>query len=216
MEKSITTIEKFRWQRIFTNSAPTSILILWPSATRELSYKNGHLQYADYSPLPHNLNLKFSATPDRLEVQPAVLQIGSSDVTLRAQLSNYANPVADGDYEIRIHTQDFAALSPSVKPAGDVSLTGKLRYQPSGNQPLLRALSIDGQIASDALIAVATGRRIDVKNLQGTYRLANGSLDTNQCELGILWRKAHCCRENAAPGWDAGNECASHTEWNFA
>ena len=149
----------------------------------ELSYKNGHLQYADYSPLPHNLNLKFSATPDRLEVQPAVLQIGSSDVTLRAQLSNYANPVADGDYEIRIHTQDFAALSPSVKPAGDVSLTGKLRYQPSGNQPLLRALSIDGQIASDALIAVATGRRIDVKNLQGTYRLANGSLDLTNVSL---------------------------------
>ncbi len=149
----------------------------------ELAYRNGHIQYADYSPLPHNLNLKFSTTPDGLEVQPAILEIGSSDVTLRAQLRSYANPIADGDYQIRIHTQDFAGLSPSVKPAGDVSLTGKLHYQPSGNEAALRAISIDGQIASNALLAVASGRRLDVKNLQGTYRLANGNLDVTNVSL---------------------------------
>ena len=71
----------------------------------ELSYKNGHLQYAEYAPLAHNLDLKFSATPDRFDVSSAVLQIGSSDITLHAQVSNYANPIAEGSYQIRIHTR---------------------------------------------------------------------------------------------------------------
>ena len=149
----------------------------------ELSYKNGHLQYAEYSPLPHNLNLKFSATPDQFEVQPVVLQVGSSDVTLQAQLSNYSNPVAEGEYKIRIHAQDFAAMSPTVKPEGDVVLAGKLHYRPSGNEPALRAVSVDGQIASSTLRAIASGRHIDVKNLQGTYRLANGNLDITNVAL---------------------------------
>src|SRR5581483_1031211 len=79
-----------------------------------LSYRNGHLRYAEYAPLPHNLDLSFSARPDQLQLKSFNMRVGSSNVNLKAQLTNYSDPVADGEYRIRIHTDDFAAMSPSV------------------------------------------------------------------------------------------------------
>jgi translocation and assembly module TamB len=152
----------------------------------ELSYKKGHLTYADYAPLAHDMDLKFSATPDRLDVSPAILRIGSSDVTLRAQVTNYADPIADGDYKIRIHTQDFADMAPSVKPAGDVFLAGKLRYQRTGSEEILRALLVDGHVASDLLTAHASGKKLEVRRLQADYRLADGNFQLSNASLESL------------------------------
>ncbi|HET9304765.1 MAG TPA: translocation/assembly module TamB domain-containing protein [Candidatus Sulfotelmatobacter sp.] len=151
-----------------------------------LSYDNGHLKYAQYAPLPHNLNLTFSATADRFQLSSMSMKIGSSELLLHAQVSNYSSPVADGDYRIRIHTQDFAAMSPSAAPAGDVALNGKLRYQAVENQPLLRNVSLDGQVASDLLTAAASGRRIEVRKLQGTYRLGGGNLQLTNLSLDSM------------------------------
>ncbi len=141
-----------------------------------LSYQKGHLRYANYAPLPHNLNLQFSATPDEFALNSLKLRVGSSDINLNAQLTNYSNPVANGEYRIRIHFEDFAAMASSAHPAGDVSLTGKLQYRAAPNEPLMKAISLDGQLASDTLRAAASGRKIEVRNLKGSYRLANGTL----------------------------------------
>jgi uncharacterized protein involved in outer membrane biogenesis len=135
-----------------------------------LSYRNGHLRYAEYAPLAHNLDLTFSARPDQLQLKSFNLRVGSSDVNLKAQLTNYSDPVADGEYRIRIHTDDFAAMSPSVSPAGDVSLTGKLHYRNVPNEPLMRAISLDGQLGSEVLRAVASGKRVELRELKGSYR----------------------------------------------
>jgi translocation and assembly module TamB len=141
-----------------------------------LSYRNGHLRYAEYAPLPHNLDLTFSARPDQLQLNSFNLRMGSSDVNLKAQLTNYSDPVADGEYRIRIHTDDFAAMSPSVSPAGDVSLTGKLHYRNLANEPVMRAISLDGQLGSEVLRGVASGKRVELRKLQASYRLADGNL----------------------------------------
>ena len=152
----------------------------------KLSYDNGHLKYADYTPLPHNLNLNFTAAPGRFDLKSMALKIGSSEVLLHAQVSNYSSPVADGDYRIRIHTQDFAAMSPTVKPAGDVSLEGKLRYQAVQNQPLLRNVSLDGRLGSAILTAIGSGKRIEVRKIQGTYHLDRGNLQLTNLSLDAL------------------------------
>ena len=141
-----------------------------------LSYRNGHVRYANYAPLSHNLNLAFSATSDQLQLSSFTLRVGSSDVNLKAQLTNYASPTADGEYHIRIHTQDFATLAPSVSPAGDVALTGKLQYRAVANEPLMKTVSVDGQLASDTLKALASGKHVELRKLEGSYRLANGNL----------------------------------------
>lgn len=145
-----------------------------------ISYDNGHVRYAQYAPLPHDMHLAFNATPSGMTLESLVLNVGSSAITLRAGVTNYSNPVADGDYKIQIHAQDFSAMAPQNKPAGDVVLTGKLHYQPAGNDPLLRDVSVNGQLASDVLTAVASGSRVELRRLQGTYQLAGGNLQIRQ------------------------------------
>lgn len=154
-----------------------------------LSYQNGHLRYAEYAPLGHNLNLKFSATQQQFELSALRLNVGSSEINLKAQLTNYSNPLADGEYRIQIHTQDFAAMSPSLSPSGDVSVNGKLHYQAVANQPLMKSVSVDGQVASNLLMAVASGRRVEARNLQGSYRLAGGNLEIPNISLESLGGK---------------------------
>ena len=151
-----------------------------------ISYDNGHVKYAQYAALPHNLKLKFTATPERLNLDSALLSLGASTVNLHASVSNYSNPVADGGYQIQIHAQDFAAMSPQAAPDGDISLTGQLHYQAFGNQPLLRNISIKGKVASDALSAVASGNRLELRRLQGTYQLANGNLELQNLTVDSL------------------------------
>src|SRR6266567_1615273 len=81
-----------------------------------LSYSSGRLRYAQYATLAHKLDVKFSASPERFNLESAVLNLGSSAVTFHAAISDYSNPVADGDYQIQIHSQDFATMSPSAAP----------------------------------------------------------------------------------------------------
>lgn len=151
-----------------------------------LSYDRASVRYAQYAPLAHNLNLKFKASPAQFVLESAILQLGSSEATLHAQVSDYFNPVADGEYEVRVHAQDFAAMSAGAEPAGDVSLTGKLHYQAVGNQPMLRNLAVNGRVASELLTATASGSRVELRRLQGTYQLAGGNLQVSDLVVDTL------------------------------
>ena len=151
-----------------------------------LSYNSGQVRYGQYRPLPHNLNMKFSASPERFGLESAVLSIGSSRVALHAAISNYANPVADGDYVIAVHTQDFAQLSPDTTPRGDVLLRGTLHYQEMGSEPVLRTVSVRGELASEVLIAVASGTKLELHKLQGQYQLAGGRLQVKNVSTEAL------------------------------
>ncbi len=151
-----------------------------------VSYSNGYVKYAQYSPLPHSLNVKFTASADRFILESAVLRLGSSAVTLHAAVSNYSNPLAAGDYQIQIHTQDFAAMSPQAAPAGDIALTGKLHYQAVGTQSLLRNISIHGHLRSELLSAASSGNRLELRRLQGTYQLAGGNLEVSELTMESL------------------------------
>jgi translocation and assembly module TamB len=159
------------------------------SATRyrgSISYDNGHVRYGEYAPFPHSFNAKFSATPSVFSLESATMKVASSSVTLHADVNNYSNPTVAGDYDIRIHAQDLSVVSTAAKAAGDVSLTGKIHYQSENNQPLLRSIAVEGQIASEALSAVASGSRVEVRKLQGRYQLANGHLRAHGVEAELL------------------------------
>jgi translocation and assembly module TamB len=160
-----------------------------PFATRysgSIAYDDGHLRYAEYQPLPHDLTATFNATPSQFSLDSAKLKIASSTLSLRATLANYLHPAVDGSYEINLHTQDFAAMSPSAAPAGDVLLHGKLHYEDSGNQSLLQSLFVDGQIASNLLTAVSPDARLELRRLQGNYQLAHSSLRADALSAELL------------------------------
>src|SRR3984885_4785153 len=143
-----------------------------PSATRyrgSISYNKGQVRYGEYAPMPHSFNAQFSATPLEFSLESAVMKVASSSVTLHANATNYSNPAVAGDYDIRIHTQDLAPVSPTVKTAGDVSLSGKIRYQSDASRSFLRSVAIEGKMGSAALSAVASRKRVEVRKLQGRY-----------------------------------------------
>ena len=151
-----------------------------------ISYKDGHMRYAAYRPMPHNLSLKFSATPDRFDLQSATLNVGLSNATLHGQVSNYANPVADGMYAIRIQAQDLNQMSPSTGAIGQVSLTGKLHYQFVANESFVRGIVLDGRVTSAMLSASAQGHRLALRKLEGSYQLAGGNLRVTDVNVETL------------------------------
>jgi translocation and assembly module TamB len=155
-----------------------------------ISYDHGHLRYADYSPLAHSLNAKFHATRSRLSLESAEMKVGASTVSLHADMTDYSHPTVEGDYDVRIHTQDFRQMSPAVTPAGDVTLSGKIHYRCS-EQPFLRCLAIDGQVASEAIAASSSQGHLDLRKLQGRYQLANGTLQARNIGAQLLGGRVH-------------------------
>ncbi len=151
-----------------------------------VSYANGDIHYAQYSPLTHSLNLAFDASSERFNLKSAILKVGSSIVSLRAAVSDYSNPTADGDYQIQIHAQDFAAMSAGVAPAGDVLVNGSLHYKSVEGQPLLRNISASGQLASELLTGIVSGSRVELRKLQGAYQLAGGNLELKNFDVESL------------------------------
>jgi len=152
-----------------------------------LSYSSGEVRYSEYAPLPHSLKVAFSASPERFSVASAEFRVGSSAMTLRADLSNYANPQVDGNYQIRIHTQDAAQIVPDTAPAGDLLLEGGLHYRTgSEGQSILQGISIDGRLLSEALAARSAGRRVELHRIRANYQLAHANLQVRDFSAEVL------------------------------
>jgi translocation and assembly module TamB len=151
-----------------------------------ISYDNGRIRYGAEPAFPHSLQAKFSATPTQFSLQSAVLKVGSSALSLQADITDYNNPTMDGRYDIRIHTQDFSAMTHPVASAGDVSLSGSMHYQSSSVQPMLRRISIHGQMNSDELAAAAPEGRFNLRRLQGRYQLVNGTFQAHDVNFETL------------------------------
>jgi translocation and assembly module TamB len=151
-----------------------------------LSYGSGKLKYGDLAPLPHTLQTQFIATRSRFSLNPMILTLGSSRVTLRSEVTNYDNPRMDGSYEVLLHTADFAGMSPSAKAAGDVALNGGIHYFSAPNLPFLRSIAVDGQLRSDGLTLVSPDARLEVRAIRGKFQLQNGNLVARDIGAALL------------------------------
>ena len=148
-----------------------------PAATRyggSVSYHDGRLQYANYSPLPHDLDAQFRATPSGVSLNPLVYTVGSTHISVQGEIRNYNNPEVNVAYNILIHTQDFAAIFPKATPAGDVRLAGNFQYANPSHQPAVNAIVLEGALESGALkIASPTGL-IEFHRLRSNYHFGPG------------------------------------------
>jgi translocation and assembly module TamB len=151
-----------------------------------LSYASGKLKYGDLAPLPHTLQTQFVATRSRFSLNPMILTLGSSRVTLRSEVTNYDSPRMDGSYEVLLHTADFAGMSPSAKPAGDIALNGGIHYFSAPNSPFLRSIAVDGQLRSDGLTLASPDARMEVRALRGRFQLQNGNLVARDLGAALL------------------------------
>ncbi|MGC1374214.1 MAG: hypothetical protein WA824_18910, partial [Candidatus Sulfotelmatobacter sp.] len=151
-----------------------------------IAYDNGQLRYGDYAPLPHSLRANFNAAPNLLSIESADLRIGCSDASIQASLSDYSDPVLEANYNVHVDAHDFSSLAPAYRPAGDLSLIGRIRYHNVADGPPLRNLVADGQVTSESLSAISAGQRILISNLHSSFQLENGALQANAVRFDTL------------------------------
>jgi len=109
---------------------PTSSSILWPLAIVARSpTTRAALRYAR-THLGSRFSAKFQchAVAFCARVLP-VMKVASSTVSCMWMLPITESDYPSGEYNIRLHGEDLAAMSAPVKPVGDVSLTGNIHYQ---------------------------------------------------------------------------------------
>jgi translocation and assembly module TamB len=182
-----------------------------PAATRytgNLSYRNGSLQYANYAPLPHDLDAQFAATPSDASLDSLILKFGSSQLSLKGEMAGYATPSVKASYRLQLHTQDFASLSPDAAPSGDVSLVGEARYQYASGQSLFRALSLDGTVASADLQATTPDTRVHVRNLNAQFQLSNANLAVRDITADFV--EGHLVADASIKGLDTNTSGLVH------
>lgn len=151
-----------------------------------LSYANAQIQYDNYSPLPHSLNVQFSATPAGASVNSAVLTLASSRITLSAEASDYSNLRLNGTYKVLLHPQDFASMLSGANIAGEVSSAGTFHYQNTPDQPALQSVILNGHLSSNQLDVVSAQARLLLRNLDGGFKLADGNLGLNSVTVDLL------------------------------
>jgi translocation and assembly module TamB len=159
------------------------------AATRysgSISYRDGRLQYANYAALPHSLEARFSATASVATLSSLLLKVGSSRILLRGEMEDYSRPKVSATYEIQLHPQDFATLSPGLRPAGDFDVAGDFHYTDLPNQPFLRNISVNGSIASSELQVASAQGQLELRDLKGQYRLASGDLEIHDVAANAI------------------------------
>lgn len=153
----------------------------------KISYRNGRVLYGNMKPLPHDLTASFNATPSEFTLKPLLLTVASSTMELQGQVQNYSQPLASGSYKVTLHPQDArSALRNTSIPAGEVTLTGSIRYQQQENVPVIRALDLDGRLKGRELAVSTADLNAVVRNVRGEFKLTNGNLDVHGLEADLL------------------------------
>ncbi|MGA3212569.1 MAG: hypothetical protein ABSD20_14785, partial [Terriglobales bacterium] len=101
-----------------------------------LGYREGHLRYDDFDPIPHDLDVQFEATRQEFTFNKVELASGPSHLSLTATLESYAQPQVQGNYLASIDTDEFrkAMKMPSL-PRGAIQVKGTLNYRTDPNRP---------------------------------------------------------------------------------
>ena len=151
-----------------------------------IAYRDGRLQYASYAPLRHTFAATFSGTPSRLKVESLTTTIGSSNVVLRGGLTDFVHPVFEGEYQARIHAQDFGDNSSSLAIAGDLESHGRVQYKSIARAHWLTNVSIEGRINSESIVGMLPNRRLEFRRVHTRIQLLNGALQVREMGAEVL------------------------------
>jgi translocation and assembly module TamB len=153
----------------------------------ELHYRRGVLQMGAWRPIQHDLDVRFSATPQQLHLQRVVLSAGASSLTLAGQLQNYSHPQVQANYQLIASGAQFASIlrNPAI-PAGMLRSTGTITYQDQPDVALLNALVLHGTVASNTLQVRVSRGRLAVQNLQASLALTGGNFSVSNLKAQTL------------------------------
>jgi translocation and assembly module TamB len=152
-----------------------------------LGYRQGCVVTAGMNPVEHSAGVEFIANRDGVVLDPLILSAGRTRLTARLNVTNFANPVMDGNYEGVIVTQEIAEIlkSPSL-PKGDIGLSGTVDYQSVPKEPFLKTLRVAGKLDSQALAVRSNQIATSLRSIHGTYELQNGNLRIQKLDADVL------------------------------
>ena len=103
----------------------SSFELLRKSYSGTLLYRDGHLQLQGTSPIGHNFEARFVATPEEFRLQSAELKTATSRLSLVATVQNYSQPKLHATYNATIDGSEFRrALNNLSLPDGIVVSSG--------------------------------------------------------------------------------------------
>jgi translocation and assembly module TamB len=141
-----------------------------------LSYRNGKVQWQGSSPLPHQLDAKFSATPQQFTLDSAVLNMGRSYVTLQATAQDYSQPKIRATYTAVVDGDEFQHVMKNQSiPAGRIYLSGTANYQNQPGRELLASTSLNGELHAAELDLTQEQRNLSIRGLRANYELSDGN-----------------------------------------
>ena len=118
-----------------------------------LAYAQGRLAFKDSRTIEHDVQVQLTADKAGLTVDQFTLRTGASHLTVRGELTNYANPAIQATYDGVLRTGELAQIMDAASlPAGEVALAGSLRYQAAREYSFMDAVYVDGTISSPVLL----------------------------------------------------------------
>jgi len=152
-----------------------------------LGYRDGHLQFGSYNPMPHNLEAQFDATPSVFTLRRATLSSGRSQLVLDATLDNYSQPRVQATYTATLDTGEFRRImrNPSL-PAGLIRMAGVARYQSNPTRPPLDTLTLSGDLSSAALEVQTPSLRTRITEIAARYGVSDGNLTVSDVRAHLL------------------------------
>src|SRR5207237_2833856 len=124
--------------------------------------------------------------PTELNLRPLLLKLGGSRLQVVAKVRDYSSaPVANGHYDVVLHTQDFSGLS-SADASGDVALSGAMSYKDVPGESALKNAKLSGEIASNGLAVSSPQAAVKIQKIVGKYQLVDGNFKTDGVALALL------------------------------
>ncbi len=152
-----------------------------------LSYRDGELQWNHSNPIPHNLDVSFSATPSQFRVENAVLNSDGSRLSLQATASDYSQPRVRLSYAAVIDTNELRrALNDKSLPAGIIQLSGVLNYKNVPGQPFLATTALQGKLHSAGLTVSKNATSFAISDVGANYSLNHGDASVTGLHAQLL------------------------------
>ena len=151
-----------------------------------VAYENGRVASASIEPLAHSLRLDFRASRSAVSLDRLLLTVGKSQVDLTARLTNYESPAVEGKYQATVFPEELAAELRASAPAGQIETSGVFGYHAGGSRTFVAALSMQGDLRSDALALRTNQRSLRATRVSADYKLNGATLSVENIGATIF------------------------------
>ncbi|MCU1340912.1 MAG: hypothetical protein JWN92_335 [Candidatus Acidoferrum typicum] len=152
-----------------------------------LGYSDGRVTATTFRPIPHRLQLSFTVSHSGIVADPLTVATEKSTLNIHAKLTSYEGAHIEGTYDGVLSTVELARFANSQSiPAGEVALTGSMRYDNDPNKSAIDSAYLDGRMSSALLVMNMGQMEASPKSIHAEYRLQDGNLSVRNLEADLL------------------------------